>query len=203
MPHGTRAGERIAAPAATGLRGRLKIATAEAHARLDARLGALDLQRRPDYRRFLEASAAALLPLEDALIAAGVARIFPDWPLRQRCGAIIEDVARLGGIAGPLCWIAPPGFSGVLGMMYVLEGSRLGAKVLLSHVAQSPDPIVARTTAYLSHGAGLSLWPSFRTTLEANATLADEAQAIDGALQAFSLFDEAFELVCRTGLAGA
>ena len=77
-----------APPAAIpGIRDELRRATAEAHGALDARLGAFDLARLDGYRRFLEINAAALLPLEASLEAAGVAAIFPDWPWRSRRAA--------------------------------------------------------------------------------------------------------------------
>jgi len=177
---------------AIGLRHRLRTATAEAHARLDEQVRALDLRGLPEYRRFLEASTAALLPLERSLIEAGVARIFPDWALRSRRHAILHDLARVDGVAHPLA--APPrlDFAGVLGTMYVLEGSRLGAQVLLKSVARSSDAVVTQATAYLSHGAGRHLWQSFLALLERHAgTLSDDAGAVDGARRAFGLFAQA------------
>src|SRR5262245_32318182 len=42
--------------------------------------------------------------------------------------------------------------AGVLGTMYVLEGSRLGAQVLLKSVMRSSDAVATAATAYLSHG---------------------------------------------------
>src|SRR5262245_57771211 len=65
----TRSGRNPAKEAS--LRNILKEATARDHARLDGRLGAFDLHDSAGYRRFLEANAAALLPLEGALVAAG------------------------------------------------------------------------------------------------------------------------------------
>ncbi|MGA7805708.1 MAG: heme oxygenase, partial [Bradyrhizobium sp.] len=47
-----------------GLREVLKQATAVAHRKLDAQLTGFDLTGRRGYRRFLQASANALLPLE-------------------------------------------------------------------------------------------------------------------------------------------
>src|SRR5262245_40836486 len=141
---------------AVGLPHRLRTATADAHARLDEQVRALDLRRLPDYRRFLEASAAALLPLEGSLIEAGVARIFPDWALRSRRHAILHDLARVGGVARPLAVPWRLHFDGVLGTMYVLEGSRLGAQVLLRSIARSSDAVVTQATAYL-RGAGRHL----------------------------------------------
>src|SRR5262245_6049877 len=146
---------------APGMHARLRQATADAHAMLDKQFGQYDLRQRSDYRHFLEASAAALLPLEDALLEAGVEHIFPDWSLRSRRRALLEDLARVGGAARPLAGPPPLNFGQILGTMYVLEGSRLGAQILLKRVAHSSDPVVAGATAYLSHGAGQHLWRSF------------------------------------------
>jgi heme oxygenase (biliverdin-IX-beta and delta-forming) len=171
------------------LRYRLRSATSEAHARLDAALGAFDLTRRDGYRAFLEANAAALLPLEDALAAAGVADFFPDWQQRTRSGAVLGDLARVGGTARPFDTPAPLDTAGLLGTMYVLEGSRLGAKYLIKSVKQSTDPVVAQATAYLGHGAGDRFWQSFLSLLECHGeTLADDAAVVDGARRAFDLF---------------
>ena len=131
------------------LRYRLKVATADAHARLDGRLGSLDLRRLSDYRMFLEASGAALLPLEQALIDAGVHRHFPDWPSRSRGAAILEDLARVRGDV-PVCPVIEPLNTGVMfGTLYMLEGSRLGARVLL----QSRRGLVCRPMVRLARCA--------------------------------------------------
>src|SRR5215471_5640178 len=86
----------------SGLRDTLKDATALAHRDLDAQFAAFDLSSRRGYRRFLEASAAALLPLEDALERAGVTHIFADWPQRARRDSITADLAHLDGDIRPL-----------------------------------------------------------------------------------------------------
>jgi heme oxygenase len=173
------------------LRDRLRAATADAHARLDGLLADLDLRERGAYRTFLEASAAALLPLEDALVAADVARLFPDWRERARGSALHDDLARVGGDARPLRLAAALDHAGVLGVMYVLEGSRLGARVLLKLATASPDPVVAGATAYLRHGAGLHLWQGFLARLERHAeNLKDAEGAIAGARLAFAHFTQ-------------
>jgi heme oxygenase len=175
-----------------GLRDRLREATAAAHHDLDAEFATFDLTSRNDYRRFLEANAAALLPLEAALERAGVSRLFSDWPERSRRDAIATDLARLGGAIRPMDDIAPLGRDGVLGTMYVLEGSRLGAKYLLRMIARSADPLIADSRAYLGHGAGSPLWRSFLANLErAVVSGHGEAEAIAGARQAFAMFAEA------------
>jgi heme oxygenase (biliverdin-IX-beta and delta-forming) len=141
----------------SGLRDMLQEATATAHRDLDAKFAAFDLASRRGYRRFLEASAAALLPLEAALERAGVACLFTDWPQRARRAAITADLARLDGVIRSLEDVCPLSRNGVLGTMYVLEGSRLGAGYLLRMVAQSADPLIAGARAYLGHGAPVSL----------------------------------------------
>ena len=88
------------------LRSILRDATAAEHARLDARLGAFDLRTVGGYRKFLEINAAALLPLERALVRAGVRDVLPDWDHRARSKSILCDLARLGGT--PRCLTAPP-----------------------------------------------------------------------------------------------
>jgi heme oxygenase len=180
-----------ARPAAAGLRLCLRSITAEAHARLDARLGTLDLTLLPSYRRYLEANAAALLPLEAALQAARVAEIFPDWELRSRQAAILEDLALIGGQPKPLPVPGRLDFGRVLGTMYVLEGSRLDARARLNAVKCSTDARVLRATAFLRHGAGQHFWPSFLAILESHPAADHETEAIDGAMRAFAMFEDA------------
>jgi len=174
----------------SGFRERLRDATSAAHRELDAQLSAFDLTVFSGYRRFLQASAAALLPLEAALVDAGVARMFPDWPERSRSAAIAADLGRLGSAMPWPVPVSPLTQSGMLGTMYVLEGSRLGAKFLLKTVADSADPRVGEATAYLSHGAGKRLWQSFLSKLTGEASC-DEDEAIEAARLAFAAFERA------------
>jgi heme oxygenase len=174
------------------LRNILKDATATDHAKLDGRLAAFDLHELTGYRRFLEANAAALLPLEGALVAAGVRDILPDWDRHRRSRAILSDLAAVGGTPQLL---DPPVLSGplaVLGTLYVLEGSRLGAAYLLRHVRRASDPLIRNATAYLAHGAGQHLWQDFLAVLESHADeLRDEADLIEPARRALDLFSRA------------
>ncbi|MCG2645159.1 MULTISPECIES: biliverdin-producing heme oxygenase [Bradyrhizobium] len=173
-----------------GLRERLRDATAAAHHELDAQMSAFDLTVLSGYRRFLQASAGALLPLEAALVDAGVARHFPDWPERARSAAIAADLDRLGRKAHATVSVPPLTQSGVIGTMYVLEGSRLGAKFLLKAVADAADPRIGQATAYLSHGTGKRLWQSFLAKL-AREEACDEDEAIAAARSAFAAFERA------------
>lgn len=174
------------------IRSLLKEATAADHGRLDGLLAAFDLQTLAGYRRFLEINAAALIPLERALVAGAVDELLPDWERRARSDAMLTDLAAIGGTARPL---AQPQFDStfdLLGTLYVLEGSRLGAAYLIKNVRRSADPRVSSAIAYLGHGAGGQLWPSFVALLEGYADeLADPVEIVEPAKRAFELFAEA------------
>ncbi len=174
----------------SGLRERLREATSAAHRALDTRLSAFDLGGLAGYGRFLQASAGALLPLEAALVEAGVERMFADWPERSRSAAIAVDLGRLGTSAASTVSVPRLTRSGVLGTMYVLEGSRLGAKFLLKTIADAGDPRISEATTYLRHGAGKRLWQSFLAKL-ASEEPGDEDEIIDSARIAFGAFERA------------
>jgi len=181
---------RTATPAAS-LRHTLRAATSDAHARVDAAFSRLDLACPADYRRFLAAQAGALLPLEAALDRAGAEAVLPDWPARRRSAALLEDLRRLGQPPGRPLPVIGDGPGWVLGALYVLEGSRLGGQVLRRRVLAGPDPACRAATSYLSHGIGRHPWPDFVHALDTSPYgLADPASVVDGALDAFLLFEQ-------------
>jgi heme oxygenase len=176
------------------LRSILRDATAADHARLDAKLGALDLCTVTGYRRFLEINATALLPLERSLERAGVGVMLSDWGDRARTEAILTDIARLGGRTGRLDAPELTDRAAMLGTLYVLEGSRLGAAYLLRTVRQCSDPLVSGNIAFLTHGAGRHFWPQYLAVLESHADELDEDHLVRSARSAFGLFAHAAAL---------
>jgi heme oxygenase len=168
----------------------LRAATAHLHAELDTCLAPLIKHGDAGYARFLLRTAAALLPLEEALERANVATLLPDWSLRSRTQSIRVDLAELMLCDPPL--LPPPeirGEASKFGMLYVLEGSRLGARVLLCEAQARLSPTVRAATRYLSHGQGQPLWPTFLQRLEASPHVrCDPEQAAQGARAAFLLF---------------
>ena len=112
-------------------RAALRAATVDDHTRVDQLFSQLDLASDDDYLLFLKAQAAAHLPIEAALDAAGVAALLPDWPQRRRGELLAADLAELGAELPEL--IASPRIKGdasMWGALYVLEGSRLGGALL-------------------------------------------------------------------------
>jgi heme oxygenase len=178
----------------SSLRVKLRISTASAHARLDGLAAAFPLSTRDGYADFLAAHAAALIPIEQALAEADVNALLPDWPSRCRSGAVMRDLdilrAELRAIAvPPIC-----GEAAIFGTLYVLEGSRLGARVIL----QNLDPRIAgAATHYLQHG-DTRLWPTFLSALEAsNEAHEDFSATLDAALCTFEVFERAFQSACE------
>lgn len=174
----------------TTIRQHLQIATTGQHRALDGAFVSLALQNASDYRRFLMAQAAVVAPLEDWLTRRGLANMLPDWASRQRAEALAEDLAALNSPPEyDAVAIDAPSSASLLGIAYVLEGSRLGAQYLARVVSASPDPVVRDNMRFLEHGTGLRLWPTFLQILEANVDTPQAAEdAAAGARHAFDLF---------------
>lgn len=137
-------------------------------------------------------NAAALIPLEEALESSGAADVLDDWRQRSRREAISDDLAKLGASPEPMAvsWTFEP--CEIFGALYVLEGSRLGAKFLLSRIASSSSPVVREACAYLRHGATKPFWPSFVERLEEQRFSAEQEQKLVwSAVRSFSLFETA------------
>ncbi len=77
----------------------LRSATAVHHERVDRAYGRFDLSDKRQYRRFLEAHAAGLLPAERAIDLSDVHAILPDWPERRRGHLLRADLSALGAPA--------------------------------------------------------------------------------------------------------
>ena len=182
----------------TSLRDHLRAATAESHAALDATVAAFGLGTPAGYAAFLTASAVALGPLERGLELAGVGAWLPDWPRRARRGGLARDLAMLGKAPPPVrepASVPSPAFAA--GLLYVLEGSRLGARFLARQVRAAGAGL---PLAYLTHGEGEDLWRSFLVWLEAIPKVGfwtDEAEA--GARYGFRCFSDAFAAAAPPG----
>ncbi|WP_066800611.1 biliverdin-producing heme oxygenase [Sphingomonas soli] len=167
------------------MRAALRSATEQNHERVDAAFSQYDLSSREGYRRFLLRQAAAHLPVERALDdAAG--DVIEDWAIRRRADAIRADLADLG--CQDIAEAPFDGFTsqaGLLGGVYVLEGSRLGGQILRKQVSE------ALPTRFLAQGSSLA-WRAFIAVLEAKLTSKEEiAEAIAGARAVFACFEAA------------
>lgn len=173
-------------------RNSLRGATDHLHRDLDRIVAGFKLSDVTHYRRFLQASAATLIAIEQLIESAGVAELLPDWPARTRRQAVLADLQSLESQVQPLALRrTAPTPAEVFGILYVLEGSRLGAQVLLDQVLASSDERVRNASTFLSHGAS-DAWRSFLQQLETHPAADDQTQTVSGAVYAFTMFIRGF-----------
>ena len=134
--------------------------------------------------------------VEAKLERSGVQYLLPDWPLRRRTDAIATDLTGLGANAErdkqrPAEAYTP---DQAWGALYVLEGSRMGARMLCEQVLNSEDTLSIANMRYLTHGRYTSFWRDFLTALD---QAADDglilSAAVEGASDAFGAFEAAFQ----------
>lgn len=184
----------------------IREATRDSHRRLDLALSWLDLAQPRYYAGFLRSQADALFPLESALEASGIAEILPDWPQRARSAALEQDLILMNVTVAPLSAPRFDGAAQMLGATYVLEASRMGARVMMARLAQQPESDLMSesidATKYLKHGFGKRFWPTFLAVLESHpAAQADTASVVKGAELAFAMFENALVPVASVAAA--
>lgn len=172
------------------LHARLKAATQSAHEIVDAHYSRFDLTNPRGYRDFLTAHSAIMPYCEAILDASEVGSLLPDWNERRRTPALLADLAAVDGTIANIGFpVRPLAAPEAWGMLYVLEGSRLGGAVLASRVRANPDARCRDATRYLRHGHGARLWPKFLLALDSETVMKLQFErAIASALETFSLF---------------
>jgi heme oxygenase len=170
------------------LRTYLRLETRPLHETIDRAFSRFSLQDDRGLERFLTAQAGALRPLEAALEAGGdggIERLMPDWPARRRApllDSLQAEVPRLR--IDPFRTDAE-----MLGAAYVLEGSRLGARILLGHIVGRQSRMARLGIAFLSHDPGGPHWRAFLARLERYGADETRSESLSGAVQAFRLFE--------------
>lgn len=162
----------------------LRAKTATLHEALDRQSGGFDFATEPGRRAFLQFMLRGLSLLEGALERAGAAELLPEWPTRTRVHLIRSDLGVTAPVAGPLPpTLAFDGTAQIWGGLYVLEGSRLGARAIR---AGAPD---WTGCAFLTRTADDRFWPEFVARLErAEDAGAERDGMAEGASRAFLAF---------------
>lgn len=172
-------------------RAQLRAATAAAHARLDGSM-AHGLGDRTAYAAYLRGMHAFVASVDPQLRPHAGAW---DWDLPDWQGALAHDLAQVapGGLPLPTEPGAALGSADALGALYVMEGSALGARVLLrdaTALGYGPE----RGAAFLHlHAGAEGRWPRFLVLLEALGRGVDRGQACMGAERTFHLAERCFE----------
>lgn len=137
----------------------LRARTAHAHAGVDAAFSAFDLGNETQYCAFLRAHARAL-PVAETIIATTDG--LP--PTRLRAPLLAADLAALKQSMPPPMIFTGHGHGGqAWGILYVVEGSRLGGRVLERRVG------VGLPNAYLATGHEPGEWRRFGTAVDLEA----------------------------------
>lgn len=172
---------------------RLRSATADDHRRLDALFGRIELSTIEGYRRFLVAHALALPAVERELDAAGFSAQWPEWPQGRRWPLLQADLRDLGiEPPPPLPFRLRATVQTGWGCAYVLEGSRLGGRLLAQRL---PPGLPSR---YLTCEHPSMTWLQFLRCLEsAIGGCAEVDDAVVAAVATFGLFESAGHAVLR------
>jgi len=159
----------------------LRTRTAPFHLDTEAAYAGFDLTDRHSYIHFLQAHLRAVTVAERALAATpGLTAWQPRTPLLR------HDLAELGApVPTESCGTAVLDPGRGWGVLYVLEGSRLGSEILSRRVSEDLPH------SYLAAAHGPGQWRAFRAVLETALAAGGEPmleRAVAGATGCFSLF---------------
>ncbi len=175
------------------LRQQLRDATKAEHHKIDHHLLMENLLRgdlnKKGYITVLNALYCLHFPIENAFLAI---RHHGEFPSPMRSGWLAEDLDRMGGVAGGRMWSGriPETVSGYVGMRYVIEGSAMGGKLILRHLA-TRLPVECRDATRFFQGDSLDLgWKNLWEMTEQVSVVSSEA--IDAAKRLFDEIDVLF-----------
>lgn len=172
----------------------LRASTRHAHERLDGLVGALDSEAR--YRRFLRGLYAYRAPVEAFLRGAAWPACLGDWRPQEISGLLAQDLADLGEAlpVGETVELSNDRET-LIGLSYVLEGSALGARILIGHAAELGFDEHNGARHLKKQASDLTNWRSFIERLGELPDLDPERVA----LAANASFDHAARMMGRAG----
>lgn len=184
----------------SNLRLRLREETRDAHTSVDTLFGQHDIATREGLSITLQAHAIALRRTLAAL--PGRQTFTHARTLLVMLAAIEFDLAALQVPVVSVDQVEPSdGDIHPLGLIYVIAGSRLGARILLADIQASHDPIVATATQYFSCSESDDMWKSVSTQLTAWSGSAEEEKKIIASAQtAFIWFETAHRSVQKASI---
>jgi heme oxygenase len=179
-------------PAAPSRRFALKTATDTAHQHVETIIRAAGMfDTVAGYKRYLRASWRLRVQHEEQLDRCGAAEVWPEWPGRRIASLVAQDLVDVG-----LSPAQPPpqldanlSRSELLATLYVLEGSSLGARVLVRLVSVLGLSATCGARHLQAQAGDTTSWRSFVTTLET----APVAPCHDMACTVFDRFAAAYQ----------
>lgn len=171
----------------------LKRATRQAHAKVERIVQDAGMfASHGGFRRYLAATHAMRAYYERLLDLNGAAELWPRWPTRRIAALVSQDIADLG--------VADPGGAEespdenlrldltkaeLMGILYVLEGSSLGARVLVNSVADIGLTASFGARHLFRQAGDRDAWRSFLALMSA-ATEAPCHHAAEATFEAFA-----------------
>jgi heme oxygenase len=170
----------------------LRELTREQHERLDAEVG--DLKDRQSYMRYLKGISAFRRAVETPLGVMSFPDVFGSWRPTLVYGDLEADLSDLdlAPAAKLTSFELPPNISGLLGVLYVLEGSSLGARILIKRAAQLGFDEHHGARHLTAQTARPESWAGFHAILE-NMDTFDITIAAQAAARTFDLALSAFK----------
>jgi heme oxygenase (biliverdin-IX-beta and delta-forming) len=115
-----------------------------------------------------------------------------DFLSRRKADKILGDIAlhAPGHKKPPLCARLPEvsSFHTALGVLYVLEGSTLGGRIIAQLISRKLN-VAAGLNFFLSYGDEVDkMWASFKAVLREPFTREQESEVIAGAIETFETF---------------
>ena len=181
---------------------RLRVATHDAHERLEARIDILECASSlPTYKILLQQFYGFYFLLEPRL-AEVLARELPtfDFEARRKVPLLARDLGVFGvGLDQldvlPACRNLPAvkALPGALGCLYVMEGSTLGGKIISRYLRERLDLDATNGAAFFNGYGGETgrMWRAFGEMLTcwAEETGEDDALILQGAIQTFAALE--------------
>jgi heme oxygenase len=161
------------------------------HERLDALVGHFGDGK--SYTRYLEGMAAFRAPIETALSRADLAPHFGDWRPVMISTELAQDLSDLGGnaMSSNEAFVLPSDRDGLLGVLYVLEGSSLGARVLVRRASALGFTAGHGARHLAAQVAQPQAWPQFVALLDTIGPAGME-RAVEAARTTFATAINAF-----------
>ncbi len=155
----------------------------------------------PSYRKYLIATLASRVRLESMLEASGVEALVPDWAQRRIVPQLLEDLHDLGGGA-PMPVEAtrnPVDMAAIVGTLYVLEGSGLGATILLKQAVKLGMSETFGARHLVRQVSNQRSWRDMLQTIE-TTPVSDEDGCDLAAITAFAVFESDYRKVFANDL---
>lgn len=169
----------------------LKRVTNEAHDRVETIVRDAGMfETRDGFQRYLAATFEMRARYERLLDLNHAERVWADYPARRIAALVAQDIADLGGVAVSPEPVDEKIYSAgeLLGMLYVLEGSSLGARVLVKLVADLGLSASFGARHLFRQAEDRGAWRSFIDTLSAS----HEPACHDSARATFDAFAAAY-----------